>query len=104
MTDDNIKINVPYHLITSVKLNPEMIDLIKSKNGGPKKNNNRNKRNKKSHVRPALNLGDEMHDILIYNATSNPPRIFGSEDPRVFETGKNKKSYYDKEPKYSNPS
>lgn len=100
MTEDNIKIHIPYNLIRSVKLNPEMIELIKSKNGGPKRNKQNTstkKKHNKNHVRPALNLGDELKGVMIYNATINPPRIFGTEDPKVFENNGCKQSYYDRE-------
>lgn len=89
MTDDNIKIHIPYNQIRSVHLNPSMIDLIKSKNGGPKSNQRTDHKKKhKSHCRPVLNLGDELNGVMIYEVKSKPHRIYGTEDPNVLNNHK----------------
>ena len=92
MNDDNIKFYIPYSEIKSVYLNDYLIKYMRAKNGGPKLHHKKGEQQKKNknQARPALCLGDELKDVMIYDVTTKPARIYGTEDRRKLEQYENK--------------
>ncbi len=77
----NISITVPYEEVRSVRLNQSMIDSMLIKCGMRRKTQHKGQAPKKSHKNKCpLQLGDTLEDLMIYAATTKPPRIFATED------------------------
>lgn len=80
----NISITLPYEEIKSASLNAQMIEKMLVKCGVRHKSPHKGQQSKQNKNICPLQLGDTLENLLIYYSTSNPPRVYVTENKEKY--------------------